>query len=86
MSKRKASTALPEPLEGYVAHFDDLFSRVNQREGFRQYLVGLLLQENRNKTLTSLVNAEPIVGAQEARVQSLQWYLSESCLDFSEVN
>src|SRR5258706_16378331 len=28
-----------------------------------------------------MVNSEPVVGAQEARVQSLQWYLSESTWD-----
>lgn len=76
MSKRKATTALPEPLEAYVEQYDDVFSRVAQRDGFRQYLVGLLLPAERNKTLTGLANAEPIVGARQARVQSLQWYLS----------
>jgi len=86
MSKRQATTPIPEPLEKYAMEFDDLFSRVNQREGFRQYLVGLLLPAERNKTLTGLVNAEPIVGAQAARVQSLQWYLSESRWDSASVN
>src|SRR5258706_5806177 len=28
-----------------------------------------------------MVNSEPVVGAQEARVQSLEWYLSESTWD-----
>src|SRR5262249_45628993 len=37
-------------------------------------------------TLTALVNAEPIVGAQEARVQALQWFLSESTWDAAVVN
>ena len=86
MSKRKATTAIPEPLEAYAEQFDDLFSRVSQREGFRQYLVGLLLPAERNKTLTGLVNAEPIVGAQAGRVQSLQWYLCESRWEWKQVN
>lgn len=86
MSERKSTTAVPEPLEAYAAQFDELFSRVSQREGFRQYMVGLLLPAERNKTLTGLVNAEPIVGAQTARVQSLQWYLSESRWDWVQVN
>ena len=34
---------IPDPLEAYAAQFDDLFSRANQRDGFRQYLAGLLL-------------------------------------------
>lgn len=86
MSKRKATKPIPEPLENYAEKFDRLFSRVSQRDGFRQYLVGLLLSAERNKTLTGLVNAEPIVGAQEARVQSLQWFLSESRWDWMQVN
>ena len=49
-------------------------------------MVGLLLPAERNKTLTGLVNSEPGVGAQEARVQSLQWYLSESTWDMAAIN
>jgi SRSO17 transposase len=69
---------IPEPLERYAAQFDDLFTRASQRQAFRQYLVGLLLPAERNKTLTALANAEPIVGAQHPIVQRLQWFLSES--------
>jgi len=54
MSERQPTTAFPEPLENYAKQFDGLFSRVNQREGFRRYLVGLLLSAERNKTLTAL--------------------------------
>jgi hypothetical protein len=31
---------IPESLETYAAHFDDLFSRPTQRAAFRQYLAG----------------------------------------------
>src|SRR5690349_5436310 len=86
MSKRQNATAAPGLLEDYSQAFDDLFSKVSQRDGFRQYLTGLLLGSERNKTLTGLVNSEPVVGAQEARVQSLQWYLSESTWDAVAVN
>jgi len=86
MSKRQNATAAPGLLEDYSQAFDDLFSKVSQRAGFRQYLTGLLLGSERNKTLTGLVNSEPVVGAQEARVQSLQWYLSESTWDAVAVN
>src|SRR5215469_2023248 len=78
MTKRRAIPAAPEPLEEYAQHFDDLFSKLNQREGFRQYLEGLLLPAERNKTLTGLANTEPYVGAQHPRAQGLQWFLSES--------
>ncbi len=35
----------------------------------------------RNKTLTGLVNTEPVVGAQLPRAQALQWFLSEADWD-----
>jgi SRSO17 transposase len=69
---------IPEPLETYAAPFDDLFPRASQRAGFRQYLAGVLLPTERNKTLTALANAEPVVGAQAPAAQRLQWFLSES--------
>lgn len=78
MTKRLPIGAAPGPLEEYAARFDDLFGARAQREGFRRYLEGLLLPAERNKTLTALANAEPVVGAQHARAQSLQWFLSES--------
>jgi hypothetical protein len=86
MSKRRSARAAPGLLEEYSQAFDSLFSKVSQRDGFRQYLVGLLLPAERNKTLTGLVNSEPVVGAQERRVQSLQWYVSESTWDAAAVN
>jgi SRSO17 transposase len=57
----------------------------NQREGFRHYLEGLLLPSERRKTLTGLVNTEPVVGAQQPRAQALQWFLSESNWDERKV-
>lgn len=76
---------IPEPLERYAAQFDDLFSRASQRQAFRQYLAGLLLPAERNKTLTALAHAEPIVGAQHPTVQRLQWFLSESPWDATAI-
>jgi SRSO17 transposase len=72
---------IPVPLETYAAQFDDLFSRPTQRQAFRQYLAGLLLPAERNKTLTALANTEPVVGAQHPTAQRLQWFLSESTWD-----
>src|SRR6476646_8983579 len=76
---------IPDPLEAYAAQFDDLFTRANQRAGLRQYLAGLLLPAERNKTLTALAHAEPVVGAQHPAVQRLQWFLSESTWDAAAV-
>ena len=76
---------IPDPLEAYAAQFDDLFSRANQRAGFRQYLAGLLLPAERSKTLTALANVEPVLGAQAPAAQRLQWFLSESTWDAAAV-
>lgn len=76
---------IPTPLETYAAQFDDLFSRPSQRAAFRQYLAGLLLPAERNKTVTALANVEPVVGAQRPAAQRLQWFLSESTWDAAAV-
>ncbi|WP_349362028.1 transposase [Streptomyces sp. H27-C3] len=73
-------------MEAYAARFDDLFSTLAQRRGFREYLTGLLLPRDRNKTLTALAGTVPVVGAQHAAVQRLQFFLSESTWDHEQVN
>jgi SRSO17 transposase len=73
-------------LEEYAARFDDLFGRLAQRRGFREYLAGLLAPRERNKTLTALAGAEPVTGAQHPAVQRLQFFLSESRWDPGRVN
>jgi SRSO17 transposase len=85
MTKRIEITPAPEPLEAYARRFDELFEKSNQREEFRRYLEGLLLPSERHKTLTGLVNSEPLVGAQLPRAQKLQWFLSESTWDERQV-
>jgi DDE superfamily endonuclease len=57
-----------------------------QRRGFREYLQGLLLPRDRNKTLTALAGAEPVVAAQAKGVQRLQFFLSESPWDAEVIN
>jgi SRSO17 transposase len=86
MSHRLPVPSAPEPLEAYVQHFDRLFSRRNQRDAVRRYLEGLLLPAERNKTLTALANTEPVLGAQHARAQGLQWFLSEATWSPTAVN
>jgi DDE superfamily endonuclease len=86
MTKPKPCPPAPGPLEGYAARFDDLFSHLAQRRGFREYLAGLLAPRERNKTLTALAGAEPVVGARKPEVQRLQFFLSESCWDPDRVN
>jgi DDE superfamily endonuclease len=86
MTKRVPVEPAPGPLEDYAVRFDDLFTSRAQREGFRRYLEGLLLADERNKTLTALANTEPVVGAQRKEAQSLQWFLSESSWDPEKVS
>jgi hypothetical protein len=86
MTRPKSCPSAPGPLEGYAARFDDLFTHVAQRRGFREYLAGLLAPRDRNKTLTALAGAEPVTGAQHPAVQRLQFFLSESRWDPGQVN
>jgi SRSO17 transposase len=86
MTRRQPVSPAPGPLEAYCQHFDALFSQRNQRDSLRRYLEGVLLPQERNKTLTALANTEPVVGAQDPRAQGLQWFLSESTWDPETVN
>src|SRR3954454_16233642 len=86
MSQRLACPPAPGPLEAFAATFDPQFGTLAQRRSFREYLEGMLLPRARNKTLTALVGTEPVVGAQAAPVQRLQWFLSESAWDVAAVN
>src|SRR5512137_1081777 len=86
MTIRQTAKAAPGLLEDFAQAFDPLFWMLNQREAFRRYVEGRLLPTERNKTLTGLANSEPVVGAQEGRVQSLQWYLAESSWEAAAVN
>src|SRR6202142_3413263 len=86
MTQRRSCPAAPGPLEEYAGRFDDLFGRLAQRRGFREYLAGLLAPRDRNKTLTALAGAEPVTGAGHPAVQRLQFFLSESVWDPERVN
>ena len=86
MSARRSCPPAPGPLEAFAVQFDPLFQTLAQRHGFRTYLSGLLLPRDRSKTLTALVGAEPLVQAQAAEVQRLQFFLSESTWDADRVN
>ncbi|CAM3813012.1 transposase [Polaromonas hydrogenivorans] len=86
MSARLACPPAPGSLEAFAAQFDPLLQTPAQRHGFRTYLSGLLLPRERSKTLTALVGAEPLVQAQAAQVQRLQFFLSEAAWDGEAVN
>ncbi|GAC1530530.1 MAG: hypothetical protein NVS2B4_09450 [Ramlibacter sp.] len=86
MATPLGSSVLPEPLEDYAVRFDPLLHTPAQRRGFRAYVSGLLLPRERNKTLTALAGAEPVVQAQAAAVQRLQFFLCEAAWDSEAVN
>src|SRR5262245_35843685 len=79
------SPPVPLPLDQYAHVFDKLFQTHIQRRRFREYLAGLLLPRDRNKTLTALGGAEPITQAQTVPVQQLQFFLTESEWDAEAV-
>src|SRR6266511_3301564 len=60
MTTRRPCPPAPGPLEDYAARFDPLLSSLAQRRGLRDYLQGLLLPRDRNKTLTGLAGAEQV--------------------------
>ena len=86
MSARFSCPPAPGLLEAYAVQFDPLLKTPAQRHGFRTYLSGLLLPRERSKTLTALVGAEPLVQAQAAEVQRLQFFLSEAAWDAEAIN
>ena len=86
MPPRLACPPAPGPLEEFAIQFDDLFGRLAQRRALREYLQGLLLPRDRHKTLTGLAGTEPVVGAQAAPAQRLQFFLSESTWEADAVN
>src|SRR5690606_37625176 len=86
VTARRPCPPAPGPLEDYATQFDDLFSSLTQRHGFRECLAGLLAPRDRNKTLTALAGAEPVTGTQHPAVQRLQFFLSESTWDPARVN
>lgn len=52
----------------------------------RDYVTALLAPRERNKTLTALAQAEPVIGATHREVQRLQWFLSESSWEHEPIN
>ena len=86
MTRRVPCPPAPGLLEAYAAQFDDQFASVAQRRACREYLHGLLLPRERNKTLTGLAGTEPLLGAQAPPAQRLQWFLSEAAWDAEALN
>src|SRR5918911_3639583 len=66
VTPRKPTRPTVAAIDQFCAQFDDLFSRRAAREAFRQYVMGLLLPREHNKTLTVLAALVP--GAERQRL------------------
>src|SRR5919206_4476384 len=66
VTPRKPTRPTVEAIDAFCARFDDLFRRCTTRAAFRQYLIGLLLPREHNKTLTVLAALVP--GAERQRL------------------
>ena len=63
---RKPTAPTAEAVDAFCARFDALFGRLAERTALRQYLIGLLLPREHNKTLTVLAALVP--GADRQRL------------------
>jgi len=59
MTERRPRPAAPGPLESCVARVGPVLGTLAQRPGFREYLQGLLLPHDFNKTLIAVAGSEP---------------------------
>jgi SRSO17 transposase len=78
---RKPTPPTAEAVDAFCARFDDLFGRLAERTALRQYLIGLLLPREHNKTLTVLAALVP--GADRQR---LHHFLHDAPWDQEAVN
>lgn len=78
---RKPTVPTTEAIDQFCAHFDDLFARFEERTALRQYLIGLLLPREHNKTLVELAAIVP-----GARRQALHHFLHDAPWDAEALN
>src|ERR671939_936470 len=81
VTPRKPTRPTVDAIDQCCGHFDDLFSRRSAREALRQYLIGLLLPREHNKTLPVLAALVP--GAERQR---LHHFLHNAPWDAMELN
>lgn len=78
---RKPTRPTTEAIDQFCAHFDDLLPRYEERTALRQYLIGLLLPREHNKTLVELGAIVP--GADRQR---LHHFLHDAPWDADALN
>jgi SRSO17 transposase len=78
---RKPTPPTTEAIDLFCAAFDDLFGRYEERRALRQYLIGLLLPREHNKTLVELASIVP--GADR---QALHHFMHDAPWDAEALN
>jgi SRSO17 transposase len=78
---RKPTAPTTEAIDQFCAHFDDLFARYEERTALRQYLIGLLLPREHNKTLVELAAIVP-----GGRRQALHHFMHDAPWDAEALN
>ena len=78
---RKPTPPTTEASDQFCAAFDDLFCRSQERTAFRQYLLGLLLPREHNKTVVELAASVP-----RANRQGLHHFLHDAPWDAEALN
>ncbi len=78
---RKPTSSTTEAIDQFCARFDDLLPRYEERTALRQYLIGLLLPREHNKTLVELGAIVP--GAERQR---LHHFLHDAPWDAEALN
>jgi len=80
-TKRKPTVPTTEAIDQFCAAFDDLFARYEERTALRQYLIGLLLPREHNKTLVELGAIVP-----GANRQALHHFMHDAPWDAEALN
>jgi SRSO17 transposase len=78
---RKAIPPTTEAIDQFCSQFDDLFGRSEERQAVRQYLIGLLLPREHNKTIVELASIVP--GAQR---QALHHFMHDAPWEAEALN
>src|SRR5215467_15794437 len=78
---RKSTAPTTAAIDHFCAHFDDLFARFAERTALRQYLIGLLLPREHNKTLVELGAIVP-----GANRQALHHFMHDSPWDLEALH
>jgi SRSO17 transposase len=78
---RKPTAPTTEAIDQFCAFFDDLFGRYEERRALRQYLIGLLLPREHNKTLVELASIVP-----EGNRQALHHFMHDAPWDAEALN